>query len=332
MSSPKRQRIRIAVDVSSQGTLIDLITGGIPTLTRGTDAQIELAFFNNGVLLDISSWATVTANLKNINSLQGVNLAQNVVGTASFLPEGTAAWNASLVLADWNSGVNQHCIVALTPTDTNISFSGENQYLWISLLATSNFNGATNFSVGLSYSGGGTVTVPGLTIGASYLWTKGANDTSCVVDGTTTLTSTGQFFATATSVTLHGTASAAVSGSTVEQYSTSQQTGYGQALMIDAGVSLPAPPTVFVPTYLTVAAGDARYPNATVLASLTSAVAALQALQQNPAAYTGSTDPNAALFPGKAGDTYALIVGTTYVKTMVKTTGTYASPTTGGWV
>ena len=331
MSSPKRQRIRIAVDVATQGTLINLVSGGIPVLTRGTDVQMELAFFSNGVLLDISGWATVTANFKDVHSLHGVNLAQGVVGTASLLPEGTAAWNSSLVLDDWNSGVSQHCIIVLTASDTNISFSGENQYLWISLLATSNFNGATNFSIGLSYSGGGSVTVSGLTIGASYLWTKGTNDTSCVVDGSTTLTSTGQFYATSTSVTLHGTSSLAVSGSIVEQYSTSQQIGYGQSQMIDSGVALPPPTTVVVPTYLTVAAGDARYPNASTLAALTSAVAALQALQQRPAAYTGATDPNTAMLAGKAGDSFALIVGGTYVKTMIKTTGTYASPTTGGW-
>lgn len=319
------------MDTASQGSLLDAIAGAIPTIVRGTDVQFELAFFNNGILLDISSWATITLNIKDVNGLQGVNLAQGVAGTASYLPEGGAAWNNSLLIADWNSGASQHCIIVLDNASTNLSFTGSQNYLWISMLATSNFNGTTNFSNGLNYSGAGAVTVSGLTVGASYYWTKGANDTNCVVDGSTTLTSSGQFFATAVSLTLNGTNSLSVSGSIVEQYSTSQQTGYGQAIIMDIGVSLPAPTTVFTPTYLTVAAGDARYPIGISLATVSSQIAALQALQQQPVIYTGSTDPNTALLTGKSGDQYVMIQAGVYIKTMVKTTGTFATPTTGGW-
>ena len=328
MSSPKRQRIRIAVDTASQGSLLDAIAGAIPTIVRGTDAQLELAFLNNGSLLDISSWATVTLNIKDVNGLQGVNLAQGVVGTASYLPEGGAAWNASLLLDDWNSGASQHCIIVLDNASTNLSFPGSQQYLWMSILATSNFNGTTNFSYGLNYSGAGSVSVTGLTVGASYYWTQGANDTNCVVDGSTILTSSGQFFATATSVTLNGTASLSVSGTIVEQYSTSQQTGYGQASILDSGIVLPAPSTVFTPTYLTVAAGDARYPNGESIATISSLFSALQLL---PITNTGSTDPNTAMLAGKSGDQYVMIVAGVFIKTMVKTTGTFVTPTTGGW-
>lgn len=61
-----------------------------------------------------------------------------------------------------------------------------------------------------SYSGGGSYTLNGLVVGSNYLWTKGASDTGCVVNGSITLTATGVFTATATSVTLNGTNSAAI--------------------------------------------------------------------------------------------------------------------------
>lgn len=60
-----------------------------------------------------------------------------------------------------------------------------------------------------NYSAGGAVTYSGLTIGATYKWTKGANDTNLVC-GATTVIATGYFVALATTATGNGTPLAAV--------------------------------------------------------------------------------------------------------------------------
>lgn len=62
-----------------------------------------------------------------------------------------------------------------------------------------------------NYSGGGSYTLTGLTVGKDYVYLKGANDTNCTVTTTTLiLAASGVFTATATSVTLTGTSSAAI--------------------------------------------------------------------------------------------------------------------------
>jgi hypothetical protein len=329
MSSQKRQRIRIAVDLAQQGTLVDQITGGIPSLVRGADIQFELGFFLNGALIDITSWATMTVNFMDINGQNGPILTQAVAGTASYLPEGGVAWNTGLTINNWSAGTDQHCIVVFTGAATNIYVSGSQAYLWASLVATSNFIGDTNYAPAGSYVAGA-ATAAGLVVGASYYWTKGANDTS-IVCGSTTLTTSGQFTATATTATLNGSGTSAITATIYENYSTEQQVGYGQSSIIDTGIAMPAPASVFTPTYLTVAAGDARYPTGISLATITANIAALQALTQLPTTYTGSADPNSALLSGKAGDQYVMITGGVYIKTMIKTTGTYSVPSTGGW-
>jgi hypothetical protein len=61
-----------------------------------------------------------------------------------------------------------------------------------------------------NYSGGGTYTLTGLTVGFIYYWSPGlANDTS-LVNGSQTLTTAGAFTAQGTTVTLHGTVSAQI--------------------------------------------------------------------------------------------------------------------------
>lgn len=65
---------------------------------------------------------------------------------------------------------------------------------------------------GTVYSGAGVYVVP-VVIGRVYNWTKQVNDTNCVVDGVTTLTTSGNFTATHATVTLNGTISATVTAS-----------------------------------------------------------------------------------------------------------------------
>lgn len=69
----------------------------------------------------------------------------------------------------------------------------------------------TNLVPAVSYSGGGTYSLTGLTVGKDYVFIKGAADTSCTVTTTSLiLAATGVFTATAVSVTLTGTPSTPV--------------------------------------------------------------------------------------------------------------------------
>ena len=68
---------------------------------------------------------------------------------------------------------------------------------------------STNLVPVVNYSAGA-YTLTGLIIGQTYCWVKGANDTNCVVDANVKLLATGVFTATATSVTLNGSGTSAV--------------------------------------------------------------------------------------------------------------------------
>lgn len=63
--------------------------------------------------------------------------------------------------------------------------------------------------VGAAYSGGA-YTLTGILVGQAYSWVKGANDTNIVVNGSITITSSGVFTATATTVTLNGSGSSTI--------------------------------------------------------------------------------------------------------------------------
>ena len=91
-------------------------------------------------------------------------------------------------------------------------------------------------------------------------------------------------------------------------------------LVVNTGLGV-VPPAYVVPVgYYNKAESDARF-----------AVIGATLLISSGVSYTGATDPNTAMLAGKAGDMFVMIVGGVYIKTMVKTTGTFAVPTTGGW-
>ncbi len=84
---------------------------------------------------------------------------------------------------------------------------------------SANATSATNLVPSATdYSGAspGSYTLTGLTIGQAYAWVPGANDTSVVVNGSITITVASCFTATATSVTLKGTTSAAITAIVTE--------------------------------------------------------------------------------------------------------------------
>ena len=71
---------------------------------------------------------------------------------------------------------------------------------------------------GLTYAGGSLV-ITGLVIGVTYTWTKSTNDTS-ITCGTTTISSSGNFTATAVSATLAGTSAQSVTATLISTSTT----------------------------------------------------------------------------------------------------------------
>lgn len=284
MSSQKRQRIRLAVDIASQGTLIDLISGNVAQFTRGADIQLELGFFNNGALLDITAWATITASLKDVNGIDGNNLARATIGSAGTLPEGGAAWNTGLTLNNWNAGTDQHCVVIFPASSTTFAMTSSTQFLWLVIAAgctlvnhpgsatiaadgTGN-NAIATFvaTVDTSVDLGDGITVTGLTgTGAASFNVTGAAISAIA---TNRLTITYPISpAVAPSLAATGTPTISLTLATI------QQVGYGQATILDTGIILPAPTTVSVPIYLTESQGDARYAQTVDLSSINTSIA-----------------------------------------------------------
>ena len=267
--SQLRQRIRLAVDITEQGSLFDLISQSVPTIPRNTDVQFELGFFNNGVLLDITQWSAVTINGTPKSDTATAPVISETAGVNSVLPEGGSCWNVGLTLAQWQAGTAQHVTVIAPASDTDIYMDSVLDYFQFTIQVSSAVAGEI-VPVGQHYSGGlFMVTVPA----GTYTYTPSTNDASLVYgSGPTTITITTTFtLASPTQVTFNasgGHTSDPITATLVNSYAPNQQAGYGQVIFIDTGIGQIPPPSVITPTYLTVAMGDARYVPAVNLTTL----------------------------------------------------------------
>lgn len=145
----------------------------------------------------------------------------------------------------WNDGTKQHAVVEFTASETELPISSGNTadfflvvhghttdgepvtFGWTTLTAVKDnvsdesiggvVQAGTLIPMGAVYDGSGNYTLTGLTSGVYYQWTKGAND-STLVNTPETLSSTGVFSATGTSVTLTGTPSAAITCVVRQEY------------------------------------------------------------------------------------------------------------------
>ena len=138
---------------------------------------------------------------------------------------------------EWEAQTNQHCIIPFTAAETALDLDGKTERdFWLVVTALTNdatprrlvlgasiltmlddgvFSGANTPALGSSiiplaatYSAGGAYTLT-VEAGKTYQWAKGTNDTN-LVNGTETLTSSENFTAQGSTVTLNGTANALI--------------------------------------------------------------------------------------------------------------------------
>jgi hypothetical protein len=205
-------------------------------VVSGTTTLTNSGFFtasSSQATLTGTGGSAVTATVQLVTPSSGGTFVAagntvSFVGTASAAVTATATGNAG-----WNTMSDQLCVVPLSHSQTSLSVpTGGSQAYWLLVTAVTtggnvvlgvgqvNFvdlGNASNSSVpnnlissGTNYSSGGSYTLNGLIVGGVYYWGQGANDTNVSGTGFTTLTSSGNFVAGATSVTLTGTASQSV--------------------------------------------------------------------------------------------------------------------------
>ncbi len=141
MATLTRQRIRIAGDAARTDGPRDLQSNATPVFWRGNDLQFEIGVFNNGVLMEVSNLASITVEIKGLSS-KGTAPDPGAVALMS-KTVGAGSLNNALLLADWNSGIDQHAVVAFTGGESNIAASR----LWLAVWATTNDSPGRNLTL-----------------------------------------------------------------------------------------------------------------------------------------------------------------------------------------
>jgi lysophospholipase L1-like esterase len=139
-----RKRIRLQIDAAKTGQpILDLYTGQTPAIFAGTDVQLEIGLFQNGVLLDVGNLASLQIDLKSPGSLLG----------PSALAALTSALDNTTTYAAWSAGAQQHALVGLSNSQTNLAIpSAQTFTLVVSGATTDNpgrliVYGSTQFTV-----------------------------------------------------------------------------------------------------------------------------------------------------------------------------------------
>lgn len=143
MTTVSRRRIRLKIDYALKTTyrVKDVYTALNPEIWKNNDIQIELGlFYNNTILDDISTIATLTITVRN-GSAAGAVLLTKTITTGDLV-------NCSA--DDWSSGASQHALIALTNAETDIAAG--THWLVVSVTTTDSPScsvtlGATQFTV-----------------------------------------------------------------------------------------------------------------------------------------------------------------------------------------
>jgi hypothetical protein len=115
-----RQRIRLAIDVTSVSDALDAITSSSPHIWRGTDVQFEISAWWGTPGGDASDVIDVT----NVSSLT-FEVKTSVTGTTIMSATlASGAMNASLTKETWLDGSSQHVTVPFTNAETAPSLGG----------------------------------------------------------------------------------------------------------------------------------------------------------------------------------------------------------------
>jgi len=224
-------RIRGQINVAKpRETWVDKLTNETPEAWKGFALEMQMAFFiSDTELMDFSGFTAVTVEIHD-NEYK----SRPAVATAI-----CTDFNDALTVENWNSQAGYHCKANFSESDMaldlgaasvntsktfwvfvhGIDGSGNRKPLGgttlrifesgVSTVAAGPNQGANLIPGGAVYDGSGNYAVA-VQIDKRYEWTDGgANDTS-IVNGTDTYTTSQVFTAQGSSVTLKGTAGAAV--------------------------------------------------------------------------------------------------------------------------
>jgi hypothetical protein len=222
------KQIRVQVNTDKLTSFLDVLTGRTPAMWRGNDIDVQIGLFRNGALItDIDALDSITVSIR-AASKTGAILATKTIAYADI--------NRACSASQWTAGTAQHAVASFLNTETRFTLTADPTSFWMVVTAltgtgkeltlggtvlsvwqdgagsdeTSPVVGANLIPGGAVYSGGGTYTFSGATVGKVYRWTKGVNDTN-IVDTPNTYTITNTIFtALNTSFTLNGTPGAAV--------------------------------------------------------------------------------------------------------------------------
>ncbi|HTB63876.1 MAG TPA: hypothetical protein VK737_09825 [Opitutales bacterium] len=130
MSTLARTRLRLAADAASFDAPLDVLRRATPQFWRGNDLQFELALFFNGALLDVSNLASLTLEIRPL----GANGAAPDPSFAPLMGATVTSFDNTTTLDTWNSGAQQHAVIAFTATQSNIAAGAA----WLSIFAITN--------------------------------------------------------------------------------------------------------------------------------------------------------------------------------------------------
>jgi len=154
MSNLGSRVMRLAVDVTGANPLIDKLTSGTPRIPRGTDLQLQLAFFRGTTLLALSDIASVTVELRDAATRLIASVSKTVAAAAFEICDDTT----------WADDSAQQVSVALAPADTNLGTGLESSHwLVISVITTDgkvNTCAGTNITIWEDGTGAGTTDPP----------------------------------------------------------------------------------------------------------------------------------------------------------------------------
>lgn len=141
MATYSRERTRMAVDVTSHEPITDVRTGSTPTIWRGTDLAIELAFAAGADgLVDVSAYSTVTIEIRDAQS------RKQLIATKSLA---TSDLHTALTQDAWEAGTDQHGTWTWTSDETRWDLQGEfEREFWLVISAITTDTPARKVTLG----------------------------------------------------------------------------------------------------------------------------------------------------------------------------------------
>jgi hypothetical protein len=156
MTTLGRSRVRIALDTTSFGALINTLTEQTPKLWRGALAQFEIGLFvGTDLATDLSNVESVTLEIRPASDRDGTPLLSKTLAAVSL--------DTTVNAATWADESKQHALFELSESDTNLAVAAEpSTDYWLVFSAV--------LSEGPVTLGGGVITIveDGAGVGGEY--------------------------------------------------------------------------------------------------------------------------------------------------------------------